>query len=205
MLGVVHLRTTPYHPQSNGMIERWHRTLKAAIRCWPNNDWSSALPLVLLGMRTTVKTDINASPAEMLYGRPICIPGEFLHERKRRSGQAEFMEQLREAMSKLPMTKASRHDEAQTYIQPALKDCKFVFVRIDRVRQPLEPHYEGPYAVLSKQEKYFVIKVRQREVKISIDRLKAAFIFNHDVTATATATESYEGERSTQNTVDRNE
>ena len=32
-LGITHLRTTAYHPESNGMVERLHRQLKAAIKC----------------------------------------------------------------------------------------------------------------------------------------------------------------------------
>lgn len=37
VMGSQHYRTTSYHPQSNGMIERWHRMLKAALMCHGNN------------------------------------------------------------------------------------------------------------------------------------------------------------------------
>ncbi|GFX23733.1 transposon Ty3-I Gag-Pol polyprotein [Trichonephila clavipes] len=36
MLGIQRIRTTPYHPSSNGMVERLHRTLKQALRCHDN-------------------------------------------------------------------------------------------------------------------------------------------------------------------------
>lgn len=44
-------RTTAYHPQSNGEIERWHRTLKTSIKCQETNDWVRVLPTILLGLR----------------------------------------------------------------------------------------------------------------------------------------------------------
>ena len=57
MLGVTHLKTTLYHPQANGIIEKWHRTFKAAIKCHDTNDWIEILPIILLGMWTTFKAD----------------------------------------------------------------------------------------------------------------------------------------------------
>ncbi|KAL7304185.1 hypothetical protein TKK_0003383 [Trichogramma kaykai] len=68
MVGAKHVHTTPYHPKGNGMMERMHRTLKAALKCSPQTPWTLALPAVLLGLRTTFKEDLQASPSEMLFG-----------------------------------------------------------------------------------------------------------------------------------------
>ena len=54
-LGIDHLRTTPYHPQANGQIERVHRHLKSAIMCHNRTRWTEVLPIVLLGLRSTIK------------------------------------------------------------------------------------------------------------------------------------------------------
>jgi len=45
-----HLRTTAYHPQANGLVERFHRQLKTALRCHNNNRWTEALPIIMLSM-----------------------------------------------------------------------------------------------------------------------------------------------------------
>ncbi|GFN76420.1 Pol polyprotein [Plakobranchus ocellatus] len=52
-LGVKVRRTTAFHPQANGMVERFHRTLNAALKArLTGNNWVAELPWVLLGRRT---------------------------------------------------------------------------------------------------------------------------------------------------------
>ena len=80
LLGTQLNPTTAYHPQSNGFIERLHRTLKAALKARITGpDWLDELPWILLGIRSTPKEDIGASPAEMVYGSTLTVPGDFLH------------------------------------------------------------------------------------------------------------------------------
>ena len=71
--------TTAYHPQANGLVERSHRDLKASLKCrltGPN--WMDELPWVLLGIRTAPKEDLGASTAELVYGGPLTVPGDFV-------------------------------------------------------------------------------------------------------------------------------
>jgi transposase InsO family protein len=48
LLGIKRCRTSPYRPECNGLIERWHRPLKAAIKCHEDDNWCDVLPTVLL-------------------------------------------------------------------------------------------------------------------------------------------------------------
>ncbi|XP_063934157.1 uncharacterized protein LOC135145955 [Zophobas morio] len=57
--GTTHLRTTAYHPSTNGMVERLHRQLKGAIMCHQNNRWTEALSSVMLGIRAAWKKDFQ--------------------------------------------------------------------------------------------------------------------------------------------------
>ena len=55
LLGSKHASSTAYHPQTNGMVERFHRQLKAALKAQPNPDtWMDSLPIILLGIRTAL-------------------------------------------------------------------------------------------------------------------------------------------------------
>lgn len=56
-----------------------------------------------------------------------------------------------------------------------LETCKFVFVRIDAVKKPLKPPHEGPYKVIKRTSKHFVINRNGNKETISIDRIKPAF------------------------------
>ena len=57
-LSIKNINTTAYHPQANGLVERFHRTLKAALMATGEaTSWMGRLPHVLLGIRTARKED----------------------------------------------------------------------------------------------------------------------------------------------------
>ncbi|KAL7297126.1 hypothetical protein TKK_0009546 [Trichogramma kaykai] len=81
LFGSNKIRTTPYHPQSNGLLERWQRDFKSALMCFESDEgWTKILPQVMLGLRTRVRSDINSSPAEMVFGSTLRLPGEFFSD-----------------------------------------------------------------------------------------------------------------------------
>ena len=60
-MNLLGIRTTAYHPCANGLVERFHRQLKVALKAMQDlNHWVKSLPLVLLGIRTNIKQDINS-------------------------------------------------------------------------------------------------------------------------------------------------
>ena len=70
--GIVRSRTTSYHSQSNGKVERFHRQLKAAIMAHESqNPWTTTLPAVLLGARPAVKELLGRSATEIVYGTTL--------------------------------------------------------------------------------------------------------------------------------------
>jgi cleavage and polyadenylation specificity factor subunit 1 len=66
LCGIQLSRTTAYHPAANGLVERFHRTLKVVIMCHEVQHWTEALPVVLLCIRSSLKADLHASSAELV-------------------------------------------------------------------------------------------------------------------------------------------
>lgn len=179
LTGTSHLKTTAYHPAANGMVERLHRQLKAAIKCHQTENWVDVLPTILLGIRTAQKEDLGTTAAELTYGSNIRLPGEFFDSQPA-PDTSEFITQLRQKIRQLRPVPASRHGTKSTFVFHELATCKYVFVRHDAVRRPLQPPYDGPYQVISRDQRSFIIKIRDRNESVTIDRLKPAFIMEND-------------------------
>lgn len=174
-LGINHLRTTSYHPQSNGMIERFHRSLKAAIMCHENPKWTETLPIILLGLRSSFKPDIDSTPAQLVYGTTLRLPGEFVAPSNDKSCTSEFVKNFTHTMHTLVPTNTVHHDTPKVFVSADLKRTTHVFIRDDTVRASLKQPYDGPFEVIDRKEKYFVVHRNGKNVKISIDRLKPAY------------------------------
>ncbi|XP_023816875.1 uncharacterized protein LOC105357974 [Oryzias latipes] len=168
-LGVQVHRTAAYHPQANGLCERFHRSLKAALRAALTDDcWLDRLPWVLLGLRSAPKTDLDASSAELVFGQPLRIPGEFLLESSAPG-------------PRLPSAPGPvHHCVPRSFMPSSLQSAQFVFVRHDGHRSPLHPPYDGPFRVLEKGDKCFVLDMGGRRDFVTVDRLKPAFVLTGD-------------------------
>eukprot|EP00731_Ephydatia_muelleri_P016142 Em0009g566a len=178
-IGSRRARTTAYHPQTNGMVERFHRQLKAALKAQPQPDsWMDALPLVLLGIRTAVKEDLASTAAEMLYGTTLRLPGEFFTPSQPNSlpDPIDFVSNLRTRMQNIRSTppRATQRNN----ITVGLSTATHVFIRHDAVRKPLQPPYDGPYPVLKRPDKHFTVDIKGRQDTVSVDRLKPAHLDN---------------------------
>jgi hypothetical protein len=74
LCGINLSQTTTHYPTANGLVERLHRILKAAIMGHADQQWTQALPLVL-GIPTSFEADLRASIAKLVYGEPVRITG----------------------------------------------------------------------------------------------------------------------------------
>lgn len=78
-LGVKLHGTMAYNPQGNGLCERFHRSMKAALRASLTDcNWIDRLPWVMLGLCSAPKEDLQCSSAELVYSQPLCVLGEFI-------------------------------------------------------------------------------------------------------------------------------
>lgn len=70
-------RTTSYHPQSNGNVERFNRTLGDMLStfCNKNQDqWDEFLPQVLMAYRAFINSSTGQTPNAMMLGREVILP-----------------------------------------------------------------------------------------------------------------------------------
>ncbi|XP_035206164.1 uncharacterized protein LOC118181192 [Stegodyphus dumicola] len=188
-LGTKMIRTSPYHPNSNGLVERFHRSLKQAIRCYTAIQWVDVLPTVLLGLRTAIKEDLGSSTAEMVYGTNLRLPGDFINPAKNSPNVQPhaFLKQLRETMAALYPKPTSIHFSRPVFVPKELATSSHVFLRCDASKMSLEPTYTGPHLVLNRTSKNYRILIGDKETVVSLDRLKPAFILAPQTVETGTS------------------
>ncbi|XP_037787703.1 uncharacterized protein LOC119583305 [Penaeus monodon] len=173
LLGTSIHHAMAYNPEANGMVERFHRILKAALmsRC-SNSMWFSKFPWVLLGLRTTPKEGLDVSQAEMVFG-DLVVPGEIFPN----APSSDDIARLRRIVGKFVPCK-------QTYRPPKhcydLRAMKYVSLRTRAHTPPLTPPYSGPYEVIERKEKAFLLQIKGVNDWISIDRLKPVYLQDED-------------------------
>ena len=134
----------------------------------------------MLGLRSTWRPDLKASPADLVVGEPLRLPGDLVSPSPSPlQTTSDFVDDLRSRMASLRPTQTSHHrsrlNEPSDDPLRRFRGVNFTYVRIDASKPPLVRPYSGPFEIVEKHEKYFVISRKGRHEKISVDRLKPAF------------------------------
>ena len=81
LCNIIHSRTTPYHPEENGQVERFHRTLLAMSTPFlshTNPKWKNHLNNVGHACSCTHHESTSYSPFYLMFGHHRCLPIDFV-------------------------------------------------------------------------------------------------------------------------------
>ncbi|MES9882407.1 MAG: transposase family protein, partial [Sedimenticola sp.] len=162
-------RTTPFHPQSDGLVERFNRTLEDMLSKYisPNQrDWDEIVPILLMAYRSSQHESTGLTPNLMMLGREVDLPIDLLYPpppKEPITDQNEFVHNLqqqmktvqslaRDQMLKASLKQKSYYDHKVSKVAYCEGDA--VWLRIYSKTKGLSPKlqmkWEGPYKVTKK-------------------------------------------------------
>ena len=177
-LGVDHRFVPPYSPQSNGFIERQHRTINQALRAEKTKtNWALRLPMITATINNTSIEGSPYTPSQYALGMCVNLSGQIFVDKKVEDGKFEYNHSdtrlFLNIMSGITR-KHRRHKERKEYYEPSLFQCEKVWVKRAN-KKKLSTVYHGPYRVLHASEHSMFIQKNGGVVKVSIRNVKAYY------------------------------
>ena len=169
LLGIHKTRTTPYHPQSDGMVERFNRTLAAMLSAYVSEnhrDWDEQLPYVTMAYRSTEHETTGMSPNMLMFGREVSTPLDLVYELPNLSKPIpnnQWVWELRDRIERShalvrqytqqAMHRQKRNRDSRTSFETfKIGDQVFVHFPVKKVgtSAKLTPFWRGPFKVTGK-------------------------------------------------------
>jgi len=117
---------------------------KAALRAsLKDSGWMDRLSWVMLGVRTALKDDLQASSAELVYGQSLRVPGEFIPK----VTDPWFATQQQETFLKKPGCSNRCPCHSTGFRRRTSHPAEYVFIRQDCHRGTFQPPYVGPFRI----------------------------------------------------------
>ena len=184
---IEHLFSTPYHPQTNGLVERFNRTLSEALAKLATDhieDWDTYIAPILFAYRTTKHATTKIAPFFLLYGRNAKLP----MDKEENEGTSNMISHMENLVEKLPqqleitkriVEKAQqkqkvRHDRKIRHrINFSIGD-KVLYYDAAKEKQwtgKLNPKWKGPYYIHQIREKgsYKLRTIEGKLLKTSVN------------------------------------
>lgn len=186
-LKIKQLWSTPYHPQTQGALERSHSTLKEYLKSFVDENqgnWPRYVYTAMLTYNTTVHSTTNFTPYELVFGHKAIIPSS-IYDSSLESTYNSYVRVLQQRL-RLSREKAIENilkskTTSKTYYDKHTKIMKYkagdmVYVKNHlRLRKALSPIWKGPYKVIRiNGNNTLTILMNRRHVKYHYDEIKHA-------------------------------
>jgi len=167
-LDIHQVKSTAYHPQSQGALERFHQTLKTMLRIYcitKKSDWDEGIPLLLFAARESNQGSLGFSPFELVFGHfprgPLKLLKESWLDNNNDSSQS-VITHISDVRGRLRVTDevAQRNlksslDKMKVWYDRKARSWTFqpgeqVLVLLPLNGQPLQARYSGPYTIEQK-------------------------------------------------------
>ncbi|XP_072046476.1 uncharacterized protein [Amphiura filiformis] len=165
-LGIKQFKSSAYHPESQGALERFHQTLKNMIKtyCYEfERDWDEGVHLLLFAAREAVQTSLGFSPFELVFGHSVRGPLKLLKERWLSENTdlnlldyvVNFKQRLFRATEIAHDNLKQSQEKMKTWYDKGSRNRVFepgdkVLALFPIQGQPLQARYTGPYEIDSK-------------------------------------------------------
>ena len=165
-LGIEQIRTSPYHPQSDGALERWHACLKGMLKRSEVDLklWDRHLKYLLFAYRDTPHTVTGFSPFTLLFGREVKGPLSLIHSSWLDNDSVGveanvWLVNLKEQMALTSAVVSEREKLAKAKMKVAFdkhaREKTFsvgeeVLVRKPALKSKMGDSWDGPYKILEK-------------------------------------------------------
>ncbi|CAF1566018.1 unnamed protein product, partial [Rotaria sp. Silwood1] len=158
-IGITHLYSTPYHPMTNGQIERFNATMDAKIAALSNEkrtNWDEQLPFVTFNYNTTIHKTTGQIPFELIYGRSPILPFDQQQPLVTLSQDPEYKSKLNQYLLTLTeQTKVKILEQQRKYkdrydryrTDPTYKVDDLVLIKTLNKRNKFDIRYEGPFKI----------------------------------------------------------
>ena len=179
-LGIKQYKSSAYHPESQGALERFHQTLKNMIRSYcfdTGKDWDEGVHLLLFAVRESVQESLGFSPFELVFGHSVRGPLKLLKEKLlcNDAPSLNLQQYVTDIKEKLQTVrdlakknlKDTQDSMATRYNRQAVKRSFIpgdkVLVLLPVTGKPLEARFYGPYVVVKKVgELNYVVRTPDR-------------------------------------------
>lgn len=188
LLDVAKTRTTPYHPSSNGMIERFNRTLAGMIRSFVNsntNNWDYYINLLLAAYRSSPHPATGFTPNYLMLGREVNIPKSILFPDPKDTTCRDMEEYVSDLKTRMEDVYRIARDQLKTYAERQKKDhdtrifyCQYNVgshvLKLDKtITQKFKSQWVGPYEITKIiTPVVYEIKSKNKVEIVHYDRLK---------------------------------
>ena len=194
LLGVKGIRTSPYHPQTDGLVERFNQTLKGMLRKTvqeEGKDWDKMIPYLLFAYREVPQSSTGFSPFELLYGRDVRGPLDILRETWEASSKSdetvvsyvlETQRRLKEMADIAGENMLESQEEQKRWYDRRARLREFkrgdpVLVLLPTTADKLMAQWQGPYQVLAREGKVtYLVDMHDRKKRrrvFHVNMLKA--------------------------------